>query len=212
MTLSFFGMGLTILATAVMAASAAIQAARHNMDMFGATVLAFATALGGGTVRDLLIGRVPVFWISDLTYVATVVPVALLFYYLATRMEAGNGVRLRWLLRLDALGLALFTLIGVRVALQYETPAVIAVIIGCITGTVGGMIRDLLSNVTPAVLKEDLYATISLAGGGLYVLLASHAGQGVALTISFLAMLIVRLVVLERMPVKGDGSANSGRG
>lgn len=207
MSLALVSAGLTILATAVMAASAAIQAVRHRMDPFGATVLAFATALGGGTVRDLLLGRVPVFWMSDLRYVATVVPVALIFYYLATRMHAGNGRRLRWLLRFDALGLALFTLVGVRVAQDYDTPAVIAVIVGCITGTVGGMIRDLLSNVTPTVLKEDLYATISLAGGAGYFLLQPFLGEAVALVICFAAMLLVRLFVLERSLPPADPPA-----
>ena len=191
---------LTILATAVMAASAAIQGVRHRLDPFGATVLAFATAVGGGTLRDLVIGRVPVFWIHDLTYALTVIPVALVTFWVATRMEAGNGRRLAWLMRLDAIGLALFTVVGVRVALAYDTPALTAILIGCITGTVGGMIRDLLCNVTPSVLKEDLYATISLMGGGIYVLILRESGEAAAVGLSFAAVLFTRLAVLERRP------------
>lgn len=191
---------LTILATAVMAASAAIQGVRHRLDPFGATVLAFATAVGGGTLRDLVIGRVPVFWIHDLTYALTVIPVALVTFWVATRMEAGNGRRLAWLMRLDAIGLALFTVVGVRVALAYDTPALTAILIGCITGTVGGMIRDLLCSVTPSVLKEDLYATISLMGGGIYVLILRESGEAAAVGLSFAAVLFTRLAVLERRP------------
>ncbi|MFD0980174.1 trimeric intracellular cation channel family protein [Tropicimonas aquimaris] len=198
MTLEYLSLGLMVLATAVMAASAAIQAVRHGLDLFGATVLAIAAALGGGTVRDMLLGKLPVFWINDLTFILTTVPVAIAGYFVATRMAAGNGLRLAWLMRLDAMGLALFTLMGVRVAQQADTSAIIAVIIGCITGTVGGMIRDLLCNVTPLVLKQDLYATISLAGGALYLLLLEVVPEGPAAAISFAAMLGVRLLVLAR--------------
>lgn len=198
MTLEYLSLGLMVVATAVMAASAAIQAVRHELDLFGATVLAISAALGGGTVRDMLLGRLPVFWINDLTYIITTVPVAVAGFFVATRMSAGNGRRLAWLMRLDAMGLALFTLMGVRVAQQADTSAIIAVIIGCITGTVGGMIRDLLCNVTPLVLKQDLYATISLAGGALYLLLLEAVPEGPAAAVSFAAMLGARLLVLAR--------------
>lgn len=189
---------LTVIATATMAASAAIQAVRQEFDLYGATVLAVATALGGGTLRDMLLGRMPVFWITDLTYIATTVPVAVLSWAVARRMKTGGGRRERALLYLDAMGLALFTLIGTRIALDAGTSPVIAIIIGCITGTVGGMIRDLLCNLTPVVLKKDLYATISLAGGALFVLLAMVAPEALAVAVAFAGMLLARVVVIRR--------------
>ena len=197
MLLSHLTLALTVIATAAMAASAAIQAVRQEFDPFGATVLAIATALGGGTVRDMLLGRMPVFWITDLTYIVTTVPVALLTYLAARRMIAGGGRRLRVLMYLDAMGLALFTLIGTRIALEMDTSAIIAVIIGCITGTVGGMIRDLLSNLTPTILKSDLYATISLAGGALFLLLRMFVPEFASLIISFFGMFVVRVIVIQ---------------
>ncbi|PSL21231.1 trimeric intracellular cation channel family protein [Shimia abyssi] len=197
--LSHVVFGLTVLATAVMAASAAIQGARHTLDLFGATVIGVAAAVGGGTVRDLFLGRVPVFWITDLTYLMVAIPVAAAAYFVATRLPSGNGRRLRLLMQFDAVGLALFTLVGVEVALQMETHPFVAVIIGCITGTVGGMIRDILCNVTPSVLKEDLYATISLVGGGVFVGLISLVDQAVALVTCFALMLVARLFVIARM-------------
>lgn len=197
MLLSHLTLALTVIATAAMAASAAIQAVRQEFDPFGATVLAIATALGGGTVRDMLLGRMPVFWITDLTYIVTTVPVALLTYLAARRMIAGGGRRLRVLMYLDAMGLALFTLIGTRIALEMNTSAIIAVIIGCITGTVGGMIRDLLSNLTPTILKSDLYATISLAGGALFLLLRMFVPEFASLIISFFGMFVVRIIVIQ---------------
>lgn len=198
---------LTVVATAVMAASAAIQGARLKLDLFGATVIAVTTAVGGGTVRDMLLGRMPVFWITDLTYLYTAVPVAIIMFYVATKLPTGNGKRLRLLMQLDAVGLALFTLIGVRIAQDMGTHAVIAVVIGCVTGTVGGMIRDILCGLTPSVLKEDLYATISLAGGVLYLLLDDWVGEEWALGTGFVAMMIVRLIVIARTDMAAEAEA-----
>ena len=191
---------LTVLATAVMAASAAIQGVRHELDLFGATVIAVAAAVGGGTVRDLLLGRVPVFWINDLTYLLTAVPVALVAFVIGSRLPSGNGRRLRLLMMFDAVGLALFTLVGIDVALAVGTNPLIAVIIGCVTGTVGGMIRDILCNVTPSVLKEDLYATISLVGGAVFVIIAPRMDERVAMVLCFGLMLVARLIVIVRSP------------
>lgn len=188
----------TFIATAVMAASASIQGVRHSLDLFGASLIGVATAVGGGTLRDLLLGRTPVFWINDVSYLATAVPVAMVMYFVATRLPAGNGRRLRLLMQLDAIGLALFTLVGTGVALEMSTHPAIAVVIGCITGIVGGIIRDVLCNVTPAVLKEDLYATVSLVGGTLYVATAPTIGSNIAFTLCFILMLIARLVLIRQ--------------
>ncbi len=189
---------LGYLASAVLAASAALQATRHGFDPFGATVLAFATALGGGTLRDLFLGRTPVFWINDPVFLAVIIPVALATFLLAGRIPQGEGQRLRLLMQLDAVGLALFTLIGVRIAQDAGTHWIIAIVIGCVTGTVGGMIRDVLCNVAPSILREDLYATISLAGGGLFLVLEPVTGTEAALALSFAAMLAARLVTIAR--------------
>lgn len=189
---------LTVLATAVMAASAALQGVRHELDLFGATVIAVAAAVGGGTVRDLLLGRMPVFWITDLTYLLTAIPVGALAFLVGRTLPSGNGRRLRLLMMFDAAGLALFTLVGIEVALEAQVHPLVAVVIGCITGTVGGMIRDILCNVTPSVLREDLYATISLAGGAVFVLIQPQMDVRAAMGVSFGLMLVARLVVILR--------------
>ena len=194
-------LALTIVATAVMAASAAIQARRFELDLFGATVLGVVTAVGGGTLRDLLVGRVPVFWVEDTTFLLVAVPVAIASYFVARGMPGGNGQRLRLLMYLDAIGLALFTLTGVQVALEAGVSPVIAVVIGCVTGTAGGMIRDLLCNITPSVLREDLYATVSLAGGAVYLGLVEWLGDPVATLVGFGLILVARLVLLWVRPV-----------
>ncbi|WP_342078089.1 TRIC cation channel family protein [Yoonia sp. SS1-5] len=190
---------LSVFATAAMSASAAIQAVRHEFDAFGAAVLAAATAMGGGTVRDLLLGRTPVFWMTDLTYLATAVPVSLAVFFWARGLNPGNGRRHRMLMYFDAVGLALFTLTGLQIGLAAGMSAPIAIILGCITGTFGGMIRDVLCNVTPSVLKEDLYATISLLGGALFLALDFAAlGELVAVCASFGVMFVMRVIVVAR--------------
>ncbi|GHE92069.1 membrane protein [Aliiroseovarius zhejiangensis] len=199
-TLSFLFVPLSLLATAVMAASAAIQAHRVHMDPFGATVLAIATAMGGGTLRDLFLGLTPVFWITDSRYLAVAVPVALISFALATRMSSGYGRRLRVLMQLDAIGLALFTLTGVQVALDAGITPLLAIVIGCVTGTAGGMIRDLLCNMTPSLLKEDLYATLSLLGGAVYLVMLTYLGDALAAGLGFATILIARLLVLRIKP------------
>ncbi len=199
-TLTHIFLPLTIVATAVMAASAAIQARRFRLDLFGATVLGVVTAVGGGTLRDLLIGRVPVFWVEDTTYIMVAVPIAGASYFVARAMPEGNGQRLRLLMYLDAIGLALFTLTGVQVALEAGVSPLIAVVIGCVTGTAGGMIRDLLCNITPSVLREDLYATLSLAGGAVYLGLAEWLREPVATLVVFVLILVARIGLLLRTP------------
>ena len=191
---------LTMVATAVMAASAAIQARRFELDLFGATVLGVVTAVGGGTLRDLFIGRLPVFWVGDTSYLLVAVPVAIASWFVARAMPTGNGQRLRLLMYLDAIGLSLFTLTGVQVAMGAGLSPVIAVVIGCVTGTAGGMIRDLLCNITPSVLREDLYATLSLAGGAIYLLLVEGLGDPTATLVAFGLILVARIGLLLRNP------------
>ncbi|WP_417513579.1 trimeric intracellular cation channel family protein [Minwuia sp.] len=193
---------LTVLATAVMAASAAIQAVRSEFDPVGAIFLSVVTAVGGGTLRDLLIGATPVFWLQDVTYLTTAVPVGLITFFLARRMAIGTGRRQKLLAYLDAVGLALFTLVGIKVALANGIPAHFAVVLGCITGIGGGMFRDVLCGFTPIVLRKDLYATLSLAGGALYILLSEYLTDQISVTVAFLVIAISRIIVVARTPVE----------
>ena len=196
--LSSVTFALTILATFVMAATAAIQAARQNFDAFGAIVLAVVTAIGGGTLRDMLIGATPVFWLTDMTYLFTAVPVGLVTYLLSKQYGHSGGQRLQVLLYLDAIGLALFTLVGVQAGLAVGLPMVSVVVLGCVTGVAGGMFRDILCGLQPAILKQDLYATISLAGGAIFVGLRHVATENVSLIMAFLVMIVLRAIVVYR--------------
>ena len=196
--LSTVTFGLTVLATFVMAATAAIQAARQDFDAFGATTLAVVTAIGGGTLRDMLIGATPVFWLTDMTYLFTGVPVGLCTYFLSKQYGYSGGKRLQVLLYLDAIGLALFTLVGVQAGLALDLPLASVVVLGCVTGVAGGMFRDILCGLQPAILKQDLYATISLAGGAIFIGLMNFTTENVSLIVAFSVMVLLRAVVVFR--------------
>jgi uncharacterized membrane protein YeiH len=187
-----------MLATAAMAASAAVQGARQGFYPFGATVLAIVASVGGGTLRDLLIGSTPVFWLKDLTYLATAVPVGLFAFFLAGKLQKGEGNRLRLLLYLDAIGLALFTLVGAQAALDLDLPIASAVVLGCVTGVAGGMFRDVLCGLQPTILKQDLYATISIIGGLVYVLGQIYLPEIIISAIAFSLMITFRFLIVYR--------------
>lgn len=158
---------LDLFGTAVFAVSGALAAGRRHMDLFGVLVIAAVTAIGGGTVRDLLLDLHPVFWIADLTYLATIAGTASSTFLYTTILHPP-----RYALPVaDAFGLAIFTVVGAKVAIGVGVHPIIVVLMGAATGTVGGMIRDMLCGETPLILRREIYATASLSGGITYVLL-----------------------------------------
>ena len=153
-----------VVAIAAEAMTAALAAGRRKMDWFGVCVLAAVTALGGGTMRDTLLGHYPLSWVKDPTLLLICCGFALLTIALARFMD-----KLRWpFLLLDALGLVVFTIIGCNVALELGEAPVIVIVSGMITGIVGGIIRDVLCNDVPLVFSSQLYATVSIVTGAIY--------------------------------------------
>jgi uncharacterized membrane protein YeiH len=166
---------------AVFAISGVLAAGRKSLDLLGVAVIAVVTAIGGGTLRDVLLDRHPIFWIADPAYLwvilaATVVTLGYVRLWIASR---------RALLIADALGLALFTIGGVEIAQQTGYSDLIAVLMGTITGVAGGVLRDVLLGEIPLIFRPGrLYATAAIVGAGLYVLLA---GRGVSKEVAALA-------------------------
>ena len=193
---------LTILATMIMAITAAIQGVRQNFDPFGVVVLAIVTSVGGGSLRDLLIGSKPVFWIVDMTYISTAVPTALVTHFFVKTYGHRDGKRLGFLQYFDAIGLALFTLVGVQSAMLVNLPTLSVIVLGCVTGVAGGMFRDMLCGLQPAILKQDLYATISLIGGLIYLVLIEYTDETLSLVVSFLCMLTFRSIIVYNNRLK----------
>ena len=130
------------------------------MDLLGVVVLAIVTALGGGTIRDLALGAMPVFWISAPIYVLVAAATAILIIFIVRFFNMPYKV----LSVADAAGLSIFTVVGTQKALALDVHVVIAIVMGVMTGVVGGMIRDILSGEIPLVLKREIYATASLCG------------------------------------------------
>ena len=163
----------------VFALTGALAASRAQLDIIGFAFLASLTAVGGGTLRDLLLDRNPVFWIADPGIVPTACGAALLVFFTAHRMES----RLRWLLWLDSFALAVAVAAGTGVALALDQPPVIVLIMGVATGCFGGLMRDVVANEVPVILRQgELYAPAALAGAGAALgLLELGLGRDVAL-------------------------------
>ena len=160
---------LDLLGVAVFAISGALAAGRRRLDLVGVVVLAAVTAIGGGTIRDVLLDRHPIFWLADARYLIVIV-VAALATVVYVRYARVPGVTLDVA---DALGLALFSIAGTQVAERAGLPAVSCVLLGAVTGAAGGAIRDVLSAQVPMVLQRgSLYATAAIVGTSLYVILA----------------------------------------
>lgn len=158
---------LDLFGTAVFAVTGALVAGRKQMDLFGVVVLALVTAIGGGTLRDLVLGADPVFWIGDSLYITVATAASILTFALARIRRRPRGL----LRTADAFGLAVFTIIGAQKALSLGVGPGVAVMMGIMTGVVGGMIRDVLSGEIPLILRREIYATASLCGAAVYVLL-----------------------------------------
>jgi uncharacterized membrane protein YeiH len=182
--------------TAVFAFSGVLVAGRLRMDAIGVIVLAAVTAVGGGTIRDLLIGARPIFWIQDTTYLWVILGTAAFGMWLARVPR-----RLPWYVLpvADAFGLALFVVIGAKKALLFGTSDMVAVVMGVITGVAGGLIRDVLAREIPMVLQKEIYATACIFGGVLYtVSLSLELAHIPAMLISMLGVLVVRIVAIFR--------------
>ncbi len=182
-----------LVAVAVSALTGVLDAGQKRMDLVGAVMVGTATALGGGTVRDVLLDRT-VFWIADQTYLLVSFAATLAVFF------AVRGLKLpqRLFLIPDAIGLALFSVSGTQVALEWQAPWLVASLLGVITGVVGGVLRDVLCNEVPLVfVRGELYASAAWAGAlvliglqelGFSPVIAAWAGMAVVLLARLLAM------------------------
>lgn len=178
------------------AMSGALAAGRRNMDLFGVAVIAFLTALGGGTVRDILLGNFPVTWTQHPSYIYMTLIGGLVTIAIARFMR-----HLRQLfLVLDAIGLVAFTIIGCNVALELGYEPIVVVMSGITTGIFGGIIRDIMCGRVPQVLRREIYACVSLVVALLYLFLLRQGvgvGEGVTQLAAFSVGLLLRMVAIR---------------
>jgi uncharacterized membrane protein YeiH len=184
---------LDYLGTFAFAVSGALKGVRKGMDLFGLIVLAVVTAIGGGTLRDVMLEMRP-FWLEDANYLLlSLVAVALVvgFY---RRVVGGEKV----LLWFDAVGLGTFTVIGADKAMSHEVGLAGTVVMACLTGCGGGMIRDVLAADIPVVLQREVYASAGIAGGLLYWLLVTgDISKAIAVPVVMGFVTLLRLLSLH---------------
>ncbi len=152
----------------VFAMAGALVASRKDMDIIGFILLGTVTGIGGGTVRDILLGSFPVFWVANPSYLVVCMAVSAITFFFAHIPQS----RYRLLLWFDAIGMALFAVTGAGRALSMGAEPVVAVAMGVITATFGGILRDILGGESPIILRREIYITAALAGAALFVTLS----------------------------------------
>ena len=183
-----------LLGTFFFAISGALAIQDHHDDLFGAGFLGFVTAIGGGTLRDMMLGSYPLVWIGDIFFLYAIlagVVIAYLFYKSLVRLK-------RTFLFFDALGISFFTILGVEKALSLGVRPEIAAIMGMFSAVMGGVIRDVLTNETPVLFRKEIYATACLTGAILYLLMYRFgADRHLNLIISIVTIFVIRILAVR---------------
>ena len=180
---------IDLLALGVFAISGALAAGEKKLDILGFILFGTVTGIGGGTARDLLLDAHPVFWIADTRYLWVGILVSIATWFMAPLFHSLRKV----LLWADAIGLALFSVLGTIKAMEFDAPPVVAVVLGMMTATFGSLIRDTLLNRRPVLLEPEIYVTAAALGAVSYVLLASFsATAAIAMPLAMLLALGLR--------------------
>lgn len=180
--------------TAVFAVSGALLGLRKSMDVVGVSFIATVTGVGGGTVRDLLLGATPVSWVLNPTDIAVCIAFAVLVSCFNTQLL---GRRMQWLLYADALGLALFAVLGAAKAEAANAHPFVAILFGAMSATFGGVIRDIICNETPVLFRKEIYVSAALVGAAAYVLIPAPVGFEIRALAGFSAALSLRFFAIH---------------
>lgn len=185
---------LDVLGTIAFAISGALSAMNRRLDLFGIFIIAFVTAIGGGTVRDILIGNTPVTWMENIVYIYLIGVVTILAIIFRNKL---NYLK-KSLFLFDTIGLGVFTITGVETGIQNDLDPIISVALGAMTGTFGGVIRDILCNEIPVIFRKEIYATACLIGALAYIIMYD---MGIDADIIYIAtsltVISIRLIVVK---------------
>lgn len=185
---------IEILGTVSFAISGSFAAMQKRLDPFGVLIIAFVTSIGGGTVRDLLLGDTPVAWMRDVNYCLLILLTSIATIFFKTYIKKFKIT----LFLFDSLGLGLFTLLGVQKGIVFGLSPGICIALGTITGCFGGIIRDTLLNTIPLIFKREVYATACILGGILYfTLLSFNLKEDLAKVIVIAFIFTLRIVVVK---------------
>jgi uncharacterized membrane protein YeiH len=179
---------------AVFAATGALAASRKQLDIVGFIFFASVTGIGGGTLRDLVLGKLPVFWIKEPSYIAVCTIIAILVFFLAHLVE----YRYRLLLWLDAIGMAAYCVMGAMIGLEAGISPYASIVMGVMTATFGGILRDLLSGEQSVLLRNEIYISASLLGAISYIALTiGNIDKFIAISLSVSLAFLLRAAALQ---------------
>ncbi|OEK07525.1 hypothetical protein A8C32_17160 [Flavivirga aquatica] len=185
---------IDILGTIAFAISGVLVAIDKKMDLFGILIIAFVTAVGGGTLRDILIGETPVSWMKDITFTYVIIASTVLAILLRSKI---NYLRTSLFL-FDTIGIGLYTLIGIEKGLNAGLHPIICIALGTITASFGGVIRDILCNEIPVVFRKEIYATACILGGVTYFLLIKlPIKSNLVFIIAGIVVIVTRLLAVK---------------
>ncbi len=185
---------LDILGTVAFAISGVLVAFDKRMDIFGIIIIAFVTAIGGGTLRDILIGNTPVNWMTDMTYTYVILSAAAFAILFRNYL---NYLR-KSLFLFDTIGIGLFTVVGVEQGIQVGLHPIICVALGTITASFGGVLRDILCNEIPVIFRKEIYATACILGGFCYFgLRLVSLDPNLVFMISCLVVISIRILAVK---------------
>lgn len=185
---------LDILGTLSFVISGALLAINKKLDPFGVFVIAFVTSVGGGTLRDILIGRTPVGWMQNLTYVYVII----LGYFLTIILKNHLDKFRKSLFLFDTIGLGIFTLTGIEIGLQFDLHPIICVMLGTISASFGGVIRDILCNEIPVIFRKEIYATVCIFGGIFFFILKfTSLSEEIIQLSTALAIIFIRILAVK---------------
>tara|TARA_R110002050_G_scaffold53118_2_gene120801 strand:- start:28133 stop:28747 length:615 start_codon:yes stop_codon:yes gene_type:complete len=185
---------IDILGTIAFAISGVLVAFNKRMDLFGVLMIAFVTAVGGGTLRDLLIGDTPVSWMKDITFTYVIIASAVFAILFRSKI---NYLRTSLFL-FDTIGIGLYTLIGIQKGISADLHPIICIALGTITASFGGVIRDILCNEIPVIFRKEIYATACILGGVTYFLLIKlPIESNIVFIISGIVVVVTRLLAVK---------------
>lgn len=184
---------LDILATIAFAISGVLEALEKRMDSFGVFIIAFVTAVGGGTLRDVLIGKTPVFWMNNLTAVYAIILATILAIVFRNYL---NYFR-KSLFLFDTIGIGLYTVVGIQTGLNADLSPIVCVALGTMSACFGGVLRDILCNEIPVIFRKEIYATACIAGGVMYYALSYfQLPNELVFVISILVVILIRILAV----------------
>lgn len=183
-----------ILGTISFAISGALAGFKNKLDPFGIAIIAFVTAAGGGTLRDILLGISPVSWMTNMNLVYTILVCVLVTFIFS-----------KWLLKLrktlflfDTIGIGLYTVVGLEMGITFGLHPVICITLGCVSACFGGVIRDILVNEVPVIFRKNIYATACIAGGVIYFVLRKYGvPENIIFIVSGLSVIVIRLLAVK---------------